>query len=214
MLIFAALVSSLEIVLLLLSLLMLFAGPLLYQWVQQGGWFARTLDRAIMILLVVIISIFLIPEIMQPLGWTAPALILAGYALPGMLEASVKRVAETFHLLSLYLALVGLLLHALLDGAGLVGSELGAGTGLATAIILHRFGIGLMLWMIMQPTFGKRIAWLALFTLAGATVLGFEFSERVLPLAGEQAVTMLQAVIIGTIIHSLIHRGHVHRERD
>jgi hypothetical protein len=23
---------------------------------------------------------------------------------------------------------------------------------------------------------------------------------------------MIQAVIIGTIIHSLIHRGHVHRE--
>ena len=45
----------------------------------------------------------------------------------------------------------------------------------------------------------------------GATVLGFEFSERVLPLAGEQAVSMIQAVIIGTIIHSLIHREHVHR---
>ncbi len=213
MLIFAASVSSLEIVLLLLSLLMLFAGPLLYQWIQQGGWFARTLDRAIMILLVVVISLFLIPDIMQPLGWLAPALMLAGYALPGVLEASVKRVAKTFHLLSLYLALGGLLLHALLDGAGLAGSELGARTGLATAIILHRFGIGLMLWMILQPGFGKRVAWLALAALAGATVLGYEFSERVLPLAGEQAVTILQAVIIGTIIHSLVHRGHVHRER-
>jgi len=115
------------------------------------------------------------------------------------------------HLLSLYLALAGLLLHALLDGAGLAGNELGAGAGLATAIILHRFGVGLMLWMIMQPAFGQRIAWLTLFVLAGATVLGFEFSESVLPLAGEQAVSMIQAVIIGTIIHSLIHREHVHR---
>ena len=196
---------------LLLSLLMLFAGPLLYQWIQRGGWFARTLDRTIVVLLVVIISVFLIPEIIAPLGWMAPALILAGYALPGMLESTVKRAAETLHLLSLYVALAGLLLHTLLDGAGLAGSELGASTGLATAIILHRFGVGLMLWMIMQPAFGQRIAWLTLFVLAGATVLGFEFSERVLPLAGEQAVTIIQSVIIGTIIHSLIHRGHVHR---
>jgi hypothetical protein len=29
-----------------------------------------------------------------------------------------------------------------------------------------------------------------------------------LPLAGEQAIAILQAVIIGTIIHSLVHRGH------
>ncbi len=196
---------------LLLSLLMLFAGPLLYQWIQRGGWFARTLDRTIVVLLVVTISVFLIPEIIAPLGWMAPALILAGYGLPGMLESVIKRAAETLHLLSLYLALAGLLLHALLDGAGLAGSELGASTGLATAIILHRFGVGLMLWMIMQPAFGQRIAWLTLFVLAGATVLGFEFSEWVLPLAGQQAVSVIQAVIIGTIIHSLIHRGHVHR---
>ena len=214
MLRFAALSSSLEIDLLLLSLLMLFAGPLLYQWIQQGGWFARTLDRTIVVLLVLIISVFLIPEIIEPLGWMALVLVLAGYALPGMLETTVKRAAETFHMLSLYLALGGLLLHALLDGAGLAGSELDASTGLAAAIILHRFGVGLMLWMIMQPAFGKRIAWLTLIALAGTTVLGFEFSERVLPLAGEQAVAMIQAVIIGTIIHSLIHRGHVHREHE
>ncbi len=197
---------------LLLSLLMLFAGPLFYQWIQQGGWFARTLDRSIVLLLVVIISVFLIPEIIEPLDWMALALVLAGYALPGMLERIVTRAAETFHLLSLYLALAGLLLHALLDGAGLAGSKLGAGAGLAAAIILHRFGVGLMLWMIMQPAFGKRIAWLTLFALAGATVLGYEFSERVLPLAGAEAVAIIQAVIIGTIIHSLIHRGHVRSE--
>jgi hypothetical protein len=197
---------------LLLSLLMLFAGPLFYQWIQQGGWFARTLDRSIVILLVVIISVFLIPEIIEPLGWMALALVLAGYALPSLLESLVTRAAETFHLLSLFLALAGLMLHALLDGAGLAGSKLGASTGLALAIILHRFGVGLMLWMIMQPAFGKRVAWLTLFALAGATVLGYEFSDRVLPLAGEKTVTMVQALIIGTIIHSLIHRGHVHRE--
>jgi hypothetical protein len=198
--------------LLLLSLITLFAGPLLYQWVQRGGWFARTLDRTIVLLLVIIIGVLLIPEIVEPLGWTALALVLAGYALPGVLEKTVKRAAETFHLLSLYLALAGLLMHALLDGAGLAGSELAASTGLAAAIVLHRLGVGLMLWMIMQPAFGQRIAWLTLVALAAATVLGYEFSERVLPLAGDQAVTIIQAVIIGTIIHSLIHRGHVHRE--
>ena len=98
-----------------------------------------------------------------------------------------------------------------MDGACLAGSELQASAGLAAAIVLHRFGMGLMLWLIIQPVFGNRAAWLTLFAMAGATILGFEFSGRLLPLAGDTVVAGIQALIIGTIIHSLIHRGHVHR---
>ncbi|HKX57013.1 MAG TPA: hypothetical protein VJN01_12965, partial [Xanthomonadales bacterium] len=59
-----------------------------------------------------------------------------------------------------------------------------------------------------QPVFGARVAWAILSVMAGATVLGYEFSERLLPLASEQVVVILQALIIGTIIHSLVHRSH------
>jgi hypothetical protein len=135
-------------------------------------------------------------------------LVLAGYLLPSILEHLIRQAAATLHLASLGFALAGLFLHALLDGAGLASSGQGSGEGLGLAIILHRFGVGLMLWLIVQPAFGTRIAWLTLVGMAAATVLGFEFSERLLPLAGEQAILIMQAIIIGTIIHSLVHRGH------
>ena len=196
---------------LLLSLITLFAGPLLFQWLSGSHGLARTMERVIIGALVVLVILLLIPEIIEPLGWLALALVVVGYLLPGLLEKMIKRAAETLHLLSLFVALAGLLLHALLDGAGLAGSELRASAGLAGAIVLHRFGMGLMLWMIIQPVFGNRAAWLTLFAMAGATILGFEFSGRLLPLAGDTAVLGIQAVIIGTIIHSLVHRGHVHR---
>jgi hypothetical protein len=134
-----------------------------------------------------------------------------GYLFPGLLEKLVKRAAEGLHIASLFVALFGLMLHALLDGAGLAGSELQASAGLATAIILHRFGVGLMLWLIMEPAFGKQIAWLTLILVAAVTIIGFEFSERFLPLAGDRLIASIQGIIIGTIIHSLLHRGHVHR---
>ncbi len=194
---------------LLLSLITLFAGPLLFQWVSSTHPLARTLDRVIVIVLVVLVVVLLIPDIIQPLGWYAPAWLFLGYLLPGLLERVIRRAAETLHLLSLYVALIGLLLHALLDGAGLAGSELRAGGGLATAIILHRFGMGLMLWLIMQPVFGKRIAWATLFAMAAATIVGFEFSEWLLPYAGDTVISAVQGVIVGTIIHSLVHREHV-----
>ena len=196
---------------LLLSLIMLFAGPLLFQWISSTHPLARTLERVIVAALIGLVVLLLIPEIIDPLGLAAPALVVAGYLLPGLLEKLIKQAAETLHLLSLYVALAGLLLHAMLDGAGLASIELHASAGLAAAIILHRFGMGLMLWMIIQPVFGNRAGWLTLFMMAGATVLGFEFSARLLPLAGDTFVAGMQALIIGTIIHSLVYRGHVHK---
>lgn len=196
---------------LLLSLITLFAGPLLFQWVSGAHPLARSLERAIVVVLIALVVVLLIPDILGPLGLIAPSLVLAGYLLPGLLEKLIKRAAETLHLLSLYVALLGLLLHAVLDGAGLAGSELRSSTSLAAAIILHRFGMGMMLWLIVQPVFGNRAAWMTLFAMGAATILGFEFSERLLPLAGDTVIAAVQGVIIGTIIHSLVHRGHVHR---
>jgi hypothetical protein len=193
---------------LLLCLLTTFAGPALFLWLSRGGKLAKTLDQLIVVVLIVLVVVLLVPETVAALGWYSVLLVLAGYLLPGILEFLIRRAAETLHLASLGFALLGLLLHAMMDGAGLVGSDLGAGEGLGWAIILHRFGVALMLWLIVQPVFGVRIAWATLAGMAAATVLGFEFSERLLPFAGEQAVVILQALIIGTIIHSLVHRSH------
>jgi hypothetical protein len=198
--------------LLLLSLITLFAGPLLFQWLSRSVRVARTLDHAIVVALIVLVVVLLVPDIIEPLGLAAPGFLLLGYLLPGLLEQLVRRAAETLHLLSLGVALVGLFLHALLDGAGLAGSSLRHEPGLAAAIILHRFGVGLMLWLIVQPVFGARAAWLTLIGIAAATIVGFEFSERLLPLADDRAISAIQGVIVGTIIHGLVHRGHVHRD--
>ena len=199
---------------LLISLMTLFAGPLLYIWVFKGGRVAQAIDRLIVVALILLVVFLLGPEIIRALGWPGVVLIGLGYMLPGLLEMAVRRAAETMHLATLVLALLGLLLHALLDGAGLAGSQLQPGAGLATAIVLHRFGDGLMIWLIMSPVFGQGAAWLMLLGLSAATIAGFEFSERLLPLVGVYAVSVIQAVISGTIIHTLAHRGHVHTRQD
>lgn len=192
---------------LLLSIVVLFAGPLLYQWLRRGGFIAKAFDRLIVAALVVLMAFLLIPESWEELGALSLLLILGGYLLPGLLEQLVKRAAHAFHTASLVLALAGLALHAMLDGAALTGVHESAHENLALAIVLHRFGVGMMLWMMVQPAYGKRAAYGVLAFVALATLGGYFLSEATMGLRGD-AMSVLQAVIIGMIAHSLVHRSH------
>jgi len=202
-----------ELFVLLLSIISLFIGPMLYLWLRKGGFVAQAFDSVIVIILIVLMAFLLIPESWAELGYWSVALIFAGYLLPGLLESLIKKAAHTLHLISLMLALAGLALHAVLDGAALMIGNGSAGIGLGLAIVLHRFGVGLMLWMMVQPVFGKRVAFGVLCFVGLATVVGYLLSEDIPGLEGDQTLSVFQALIIGMIVHSLIHRSHgeIHR---
>lgn len=197
---------------LILSIIALFIGPLLYQWLRTGGRLARTVERGIIAVLVVMVVFLLVPASFHEMGPWSLVLMAAGYAVPGLLELAIRRAAHAFHVISLLLALVGLALHAMLDGAGLAGAAFedhGHDT-LGLAIVLHRFGVGLVLWFMVQPVFGRRGAIAVLMLVAGATVVGYYGSEAIVVIDQSDVFHIVQALIIGTIIHSLVHRGHVH----
>ena len=191
-----------------LSILTLLGGPLFYHWLRRGGLVARTFDRFMVIVLVALLAVILVPETFGHLGWVSFILIAAGYALPGLLESAIKRAARLFHLAALVLGVIGLMLHAMLDGAALAVSGSSAGEGLALAIVLHRVGVGLIIWLMVAPGYGRFAAWLVLASVALATVLGYELADEVLPLAGDDSVPVFQALIIGMIAHGLVHRSH------
>ena len=200
-----------------LSLIALFVGPLVYAWLQKGGRVAKTLDRVLVGILAVTLGVFLLPHLWEGLGYWSLLLIGAGYLLPGILEKTLQRAAETLHVFNVMLALFGLLLHAMLDGAGLGGSGAHShdfGLGLEWAIVLHRLGVGLIVWMIVQPAFGATAGWLTLALMALATVAGYALAAPLLAVTGADAWPVIAALIAGTILHSLIHRGHMHTHHD
>ena len=188
---------------LLLSIISLFVGPVLYQWLRRGGSIAKAFDSLIVALLVVLMAFLLIPESWAQLGYWSIALILAGYLVPGLLEQLIKKAAHTFHMVSLVLALIGLAMHAMLDGAVLT-----VNSNVSVAVVLHRFGAGLMLWMMVQPAFGKHAAFAVLGFVSLATVAGYLLSEFILGFEGDHTMSVIQALIIGMIVHSLVHRSH------
>ncbi len=193
---------------LFLSIVSLFIGPLFYQWLGYGGFAAKAVDSLIIALLIVLMAFLLIPESWAELGYWSIALILVGYLVPGLLEHTIKKAAHTFHIVSLVLALAGLALHASLDGAALAINQGGANSSLSLAIVLHRFGVGMMLWMMVQPVFGKHAAFAVLGFVSLATIGGYLLSGVMLRLEGDHTMSVIQALIIGMIVHSLVHRSH------
>ena len=194
--------------LLLLSLVLLFIGPVLYQWLRRGGFIARAFDTLIVTVLVIMMAFLLIPESWGELGYWSILLMLTGYLAPGLLEHLIKRAAHTLHIVSLLLALAGLALHAMLDGAALTVSNGDSWSQLSLAVVLHRMGAGMMLWMMVQPVFGRHVAFAVLGFVALATVAGYQLSVPILGLEGHHAMSIIQAIIIGMIVHSLVHRSH------
>lgn len=199
---------------LLLSIVSLFIGPVLYQWLRKGGFVAKAFDSMIVIVLLTMMAFVLIPESWSELGYWSVTLIFGGYLLPGLLEKMVKKAAHTLHLISLVLALGGLALHAMLDGAALTAGNGHFSDNLSWAIVLHRFGMGLMLWMMVQPVFGKRAGYAILAFVGLATAAGYLLSETVLGITDAEGMSVIQALIIGMIVHSLIHRSHGHSHQD
>ena len=193
---------------LLLSIISLFVGPILYQWMRRGGFVAKAFDKLIIAVLILLMVLFLIPESWAELGYWSVGLILAGYLAPGLLEQLIKRAAHTFHLVSMLLALTGLALHAILDGAALNADDGVMASNLSLAVVIHRFGVGMMIWMMVQPLFGKKAAFALLGFVSLATVGGFLLSENLIGLEGGYAMSVIQALIIGMIVHSLVHRSH------
>ena len=198
---------------LLLSIISLFIGPVLYLWLRRGGMVAKAFDSMIVAVLLVLMAFLLIPESWSALGYWSLALMFGGYLLPGLLESLVKKAAHTLHLISLLLALGGLALHAMLDGAVLMAGHGEATNGLSVAIVLHRFGVGLMLWMMVQPVFGKKVAFTELGFVGLATLGGYFLSESIIGIGDDQVISIIQALIIGMIAHSLIHRSHAKSHR-
>ncbi len=194
-----------------LSLLALIAGPLLYHRLRRGGWVAKTLDGAIAAALALVLFLDLVPETISQTGIWALFWIGAGYLLPSGLERLAHRSASTMHRFALVLAAAGLGLHAALEGAGLALGKLTAGTGLAAAIILHRMIVGLVVWFMLQPAFGRKVATAALLAIGMATLLGYFAVQSIGFFETSSVAWYGQALIIGLVLHGLIHRTHVHR---
>jgi hypothetical protein len=186
---------------LILSIAALLLGPAIYAAGRNNPVAKRVLNASILLTIGVIIAVHIIPEAIEHGGKTAIAVILAGLAFPMLLERLFRKATDTAHLVIVGLAAAGLLVHAVVDGIALLPES---GTGLAYAIILHRLPVGMAIWWAIHPNFGKVAAVLAFSLIILATAAGYFAGDRIVELADERALAMLQAFVSGSLIHVVV----------
>ncbi|WP_415225655.1 permease [Psychromonas sp.] len=197
--------------LLLLSVFALFLGPLAYRLLQrQPGWL-DLLDAFIFVTISGLVLFHIMPELLHSGGLMVLLLMAIGVLAPSWIEKYFHKAARQAHQTTLFLGVLGLVLHASIDGSALIVAQ-GDHTGwlLAIGVLLHRFPVGLTIWWLLRPQYGRLLPLAVLLSMSAATLAGgFWASDSMAQLDG-QWLAWLQAFVMGSIMHVVLHRPYLH----
>ncbi|MCB9646594.1 MAG: permease [Deltaproteobacteria bacterium] len=186
-----------------LALAALAVAPLLYRLGRAHRTLLALLDGFVLAGVSGLVLIHVLPHTLEEAGPAALVAAVGGLLIP----YAAERLGHEAQRFTTPAALVGLGLHALMDGGGLAGGGHGGEhQPLATAIVLHRLPVGMLIWWLVAPRFGWRIAALILLGVGGATTVGF-FSADALEHLGAPAFALFEAAVAGMLTHVLVEHG-------
>lgn len=154
-----------------------------------------------------------------PIAWQqrSPVIVLAvgaGLLIPALAERASHYLERHTDNLTLVVGLCGLVLHALLEGAALV-PDAGVPVAFGLAVVLHRIPVGLVIWWLIRPRYGARLAAAGVGSVMAATVLGYWLGMEVLGDVHGARAELYQAFVSGLLVHVVFHQGrhdHAHNQ--
>ena len=193
--------------LLLASIVPLLLGPPLVWLLQRARWAARAIDAFVLTSVAGLVLLSILPSAVAHAGLLAIIAAIAGAILP-MLGGKVFSAKTTARTLTLAVGLVGLFVHATLDGVALAAHEHGHehGMPLALAVILHRLPVGLAIWWLVRPKLGLRVAVSSVAAICVASFIGFFWAHEAHDWMHGTALSAFQALVAGSLLH--VAAGH------
>ncbi len=189
---------------LIASLLALGIGPLIYSR-TKGAWAAALVDAFALVGVGGLVLVHILPQSFQLAGWMILPVALVGFLGPGLLCGSKLFAGRGSSRVTMPVALLGIALHAILDGLALTYSSTSdEPAALAAAVVLHRIPVGLGIWWLTVPLYGKRSALGLLGAIAVFSVVGFGFGETLLHEISTSWVALFQALIAGSLLHVIL----------
>ena len=200
--------------LLILSILALFLGPVTYRLLQrQPGWL-DLLDAFIFVSISGLVLFHILPELLYEGGLLVLVLTGLGLLTPSLVEKYFHKAANKAHNTTLFLGVLGLVLHASLDGTVLLANQIDHTEWLlALGVLLHRFPVGLTIWWLLRPQYGVVLPFIVLISMAAATLLGASYAELSMAQLDGQLLAWFQAFVMGSIMHVVLHRPYLQHHK-
>ena len=149
--------------------------------------------------------------------------MLIGLLLPVAMEFFFQRALKKTHVVTLMIAMLGLAIHALIDGISLSpdivihSHDHGVFNNLfenhlALGVILHRLPVGMAIWWSIRLYFSTRVA-LTVFTIITLfTTIGYMYTALVVDILNSAAIAYFQAFVAGSLLH-IMSMGTVYEHK-
>ena len=199
-----------SLTLLALSLVALVLGPAAYGAARVAGHMMAALDGFVFVAITGLVVIHILPESVGLAGWLAVVGVAVGVWLPTLIEHRLRPMARQVHVVTLVFGLIAIAVHAFTDGLAL-GTDLGDQGRthmLPMAVVVHRLPVGLTVWFLLRPLYGRRVAIAVLALMALATMAGFLSGAAVLATLESRVWGLFQALVAGTLLHVVLHRSY------
>lgn len=203
-------VTAMHLALLLATLAALACGPLLYVWARPRPALLTFLDGFLFVSIFGLVLLEVVPGTFSAGGAWSVLFLGAGLLGPTLMEHWISRARREAHLAALALAMIGLIVHSLGDGIALSsGGEAHAGIALPLAVAVHSVPVGLMVWWLLYPVFGRWPPLAAIAGMCAGTVAGYVWGPALGDTLGNTGWAWFQALVAGSILHVVFGRPHL-----
>ena len=194
--------------LLVLSLIALALGPLVLRVARGSDVALRVLDGFIYVAIGGLVLFHVLPPLVERVGLWAFVAAGVGMLGPTLVERRIQASARSAHRLALILACLALSIHGFLDGVALVGGAKNSDlSSMGLAVLLHRLPVGLTVWWLVAPSWGRSAASGALVGIAAATLAGWFTGVQAVQTLDLPGMSLCYALVGGSLLHVLLHRS-------
>ena len=193
---------------LLASIVALLLGPLLFNLTIKNPKMLDLFDGFIFVVIGGLVIFHILPETIEQAGLLSILFVLFGLFGPSVAESLFHKAAALTHKTTLALGVFGLVLHSITDGTALTQDPNFTQLTLIIAVIAHRLPVGLTVWWLLRPHFGKVIALSVLGLMAGGTMLGSYYGSQWVPNLDQNLVALMESFIAGSVLHVVFHRPY------
>ncbi|MDE2732473.1 MAG: hypothetical protein OXM02_02460 [Bacteroidota bacterium] len=185
-------------------------GAILYRFLHNSPRLTRAFDLSMYLTVPLLIGWQVFGHVVDHRGWDAAYILMMlgvmglGFGLPILIEHLYHQTRFSVELLSVLAGLTGLAFHAVLEGISLQGEII----TITAPILLHRLMVGLMIWWVLFPRYGRWPAAAGIGSLLAATTIGFSLGGM-LPEAMLHGTSgeMFQAFVAGSLLHVVLHES-------